>query len=242
MKKPFTEMGAYDIRFYLACEKDHGTSNRTLENTRSYLSAFFNWMAIEDIVQKNPLATVKPIRYVDEVRKPFSETEIDALRSSCESMRERALIEVLLSSGVRVSELSEMRAEDINMVTLEVHVKHGKGGKERITYITPVAAMHLEKYLKERPESDSCLFYNGNHEKLNPGGIRFVLKQIAKRSGVSNVHPHRFRRTFATGLAARGMEIQEIQRLLGHSNISTTMQYVCLDDEKVRASYRKYIA
>ena len=242
LNKPFTEMGAYDIRYYLACEKERGVSSRSLENTRANLSAFFQWMTIEEIIPKNPIASIKPIKYVDEVRKPFSDTEIDQLRSACTSLKERAIIEVLLSSGVRVSELSEMDTGDIDTEALTVHVRHGKGGKERVTHITPVCAMHLKRYFKDRPEVGDALFYNGKHERLKPGGIRYILNTLAEKTGVSNVHPHRFRRTFATGLANRGMEIQEIQKLLGHSEINTTLEYVCVDDEKVRSSYMKYIA
>ena len=239
--KPYTEMGVYDIRYYLACEKGRGVSNTTLENTRASLSAFFQWMALEEIIQKNPCASVKTIKVKKEVRQAFSDIEIDALRSACRTKKERALIEVLLATGIRVSELSEMDVADIDFSALTVHVKHGKGNKERLTYITAVAASRLCDYLNSRPDG-TALFYNKNHERLNSGGIRHILNMIAKRAGVDNVHPHRFRRTFATRLAARGMEIQEIQKLLGHSNINTTMQYVCIDDENVKAAYKRYIA
>ena len=242
LHKPFTEMGAYDVRYFLACEKERGIGNTTLENTRANLSAFFQWMTAEEVIPKNPMAVIKPIKCTDEVRKPFSDTEIDSLRSACKNLKERAIIEVLLSSGVRVSELSLMDVDDIDMTTLTVHVKHGKGSKERITYINSVAAMHLEKYLKNRKEPDGSLLYNGKHGRLEPGGIRYILNQLAERAGVENVHPHRFRRTFATGLAKRGMNIQEIQKLLGHSDISTTMEYVSVSNENVKASYNKYIA
>jgi site-specific recombinase XerD len=126
---------------------------------------------------------------------------------------------------------------------MAVHVVHGKGGKERITYTTAVCLKHLLAYLTNRSENDgAALFYNRSHEPLNAGGIRFILNGIAKRAGVENVHPHRFRRTFATGLARRGMEVQEIQQLLGHTSIETTMRYVTVDTDKVQSSYRQYIA
>ena len=242
LQKPFTDMGAYDIRYFLACEKERGISNRSLENTRANLSAFFQWMTAEEIIPKNPVLNINPIKFVDEVRKPFSETEIDMLRGACRNLKERALLEMLLSSGVRVSELSQMNVQDIEMDTLTVHVRHGKGGKERITYITSVCGMHLKRYLDARQENGELLFYNLRHEQLLPGGIRHILNELAKRAKVENVHPHRFRRTFATGLANRGMDIQEIQRLLGHSKIDTTLEYVCVDDRRVKSSYMKYIA
>ena len=242
LHKPYTEIGLYDIRYYLACEKERGVSNRSVENMRSNLSAFFQWMTIEEIIPKNPLISLKPVKYKDEIKKAFSEVEIDALRGACRTLKERALIEFLLSSGVRVSELSSMDISDVNLEKMSVHVRNGKGGKERTTYITSVCAMHLKKYLLARTEDNDVLFYNCQHQRINPGGIRHILNTIAKRADVENVHPHRFRRTFATGLANRGMDIQEIQRLLGHSNINTTLEYVCIDDEKVKSSYRKYIA
>lgn len=238
--KDFTEIDPYDVRYYLAIQKDKGLSNRSLDNMRAALSAFFQWMAVEDVVSKNPTASVKPIKYVKEVRKAFSEVELDALRTACKTQKERAVIEMLLSSGVRVSELADMNVEDIDVLAMTVHVKHGKGGKERITYLNPVAVKHLQKYLAERAEDGAVLFYNQKHNRLEAGGIRYILNELAKRAGVENCHPYRFRRTFATNLAARGMEIQEIQRLLGHSNIATTLEYVAIDDEKVKASYRKY--
>ena len=242
IRKPFTEMGAYDVRFFLAMEQERGVSNRTLENTRANVSAFFQWMTEDEIIPKNPVSRIKPIKCVEEVKKPFSEVELDALRSSCQSLKERALIEMLVSTGVRVSELASMEVKDINLETLSVHVIHGKGSKERITYTTPVAAKHLISYLRQRKEDGPALFYNKNHEQIEPGGIRHILNVIADRAGVSNTHPHRFRRTFATNLSRRGMEIQEIQKLLGHSNINTTLVYVNTDDSKVQASYKRFTA
>ena len=243
VQKPFTEMGTYDIRFFLASEKERGISERTLENMRANLSAFFQWLTIEEEIVKNPMLAIKPIKYADEIREPFSEVEIDKLRFACRTEKERALIEFLLATGVRVSEVSEMSVMDVDFQTLTVHVEHGKGGNKRITYITPVAMERLKKYLADRKEQESVnLFCNIRHGKLTPCGIRYILNEIADRAGVENVHPHRFRRTFATKLAKRGMDIQEIQKLLGHSNIATTMEYICTDDENVKSSYRKYIA
>lgn len=240
--KHYTEMGVYDIRFFLACEKDRGVSGRSCENLRANISAFFQWMTAEEIIPKNPCAAIKPIKYTDQVRKPFSDVEIDALRSACRSKKDRALIEVLLSTGIRVSEMASMEMGDIDSHSMAVHVRHGKGGKERVTYITNVGMKHLLAYWHERKEDGSSAFYNAKHMPLNAGGIRHILNTIAKRAGVDNVHPHRFRRTFATGLAARGMDVQDIQTLLGHSSINTTMEYVFTSDHKTKASYQRYIA
>lgn len=242
LEKRYTEMGAYDIRYFLAAEQQRGVSLRTCENTRANISAFFQWMAEEELIAKNPVLSIKSIKYVDEVRKPFSDVEMDSLRSACQTLKERALIEILISTGARVEELSELLVSDIDLLNLSVHIRHGKGGKERITYTTAVSAKHLNEYINNRKECGVYLFYNDHHKQLKPGGIRYILNNLASRAGVSNVHPHRFRRTFATGLASRGMDIQEICKLLGHSNINTTLKYVYTDDSQVRASYNKYIA
>lgn len=242
LHKNYPDMGVYDIRYYLACEKERGISDRTLENSRANLSAFFQWMTQEEIIQRNPCMTIKPIKYKDKIRYPFSTVEIDCLRSACRNKKERALIEILIASGVRVSELASMEKTDIDMATLSVHVRNGKGKKERTTYITDLAKTHLQKYLMARKETGPALFYNHSGKVLLSNGIRYILKQIGERAGVDNVHPHRFRRTFATGLAARGMDIQEIQKLLGHSNVNTTMEYVYIDGDKIQRSYKQYIA
>ena len=241
--KPFTEMGTYDIRFYLAMNKERGVSERSLENIRANLSSFFQWLTIEEVIEKNPMLKIRPIKYVKEIKRAYSDVEIDKLRSACKNEKERALVEFLLATGVRVDELCQMDITDVDMQTMTVHVRHGKGGKERITYITPVAIEWLKKYLAKRRDLEcGILFANKNHERIHAVGIRYILNQIAKRAGVTNVHPHRFRRTFATGLAKRGMDVREIQKLLGHSNINTTLEYICTDDTGVKASYQKYIA
>lgn len=239
--KPVTEIGVYDIRFFLASEKQRGVSDRTLENIRSYLSTFFQWAAEEELIPKNPCTNIKPIKYASKERMPFSAVELDQLRNACRSLRERALVEILATSGVRVSELVSMDVSDIRFADLTVHVRHGKGAKERITYINDVARAYLQRYLVERDDNLPYLF-RGRGGRMSAGGIRSLLHELGKRAGVDNVHPHRFRRTFATGLAARGMSVQEIQKLLGHTNIATTMQYICIDNTKVKASYQQYIA
>ena len=242
LHKPFNEMGIYDIRFYLACEKENGISARSLENIRANLSAFFQWLTNEEIIPKNPIASIKQLKYPKEIKKPFSDVEIDIIRSSCKTKKERAIVEVLLSTGVRVSELSNMRVCDIDFRELSVHVKHSKGGHERITYISNVGIKHLQDYLTTRKENGEYLFYNKNHQRLASGGIRHILKTISERSGVDNIHPHRFRRTFATNASKKNLGVQEIQKLLGHSSINTTMEYICVDDEIIKSSYRRCIA
>lgn len=242
VQKHYTDMDVYDVRLFLAYEKSRGVSSRTIENTRANLSSFFQWLTQEDLIAKNPCMTIDPIKYPEKVRLPFSSVEIDALRLACKTPKERAIVELLLSSGVRVSEMTNMRIEDVNFNDLSIHVTKGKGSKERTAYMNELARTHLQTYLIGRKETGSYLFYNHKHEQLNPGGVRHILKMIADRAGVTNVHPHRFRRTFASGLANRGMDIQEIKKLLGHSDINTTLEYVYTSDEKVQISYKRYSA
>lgn len=240
--KPFTEMTSYDIRVFLAYDKQRGVSNRSLENTRMYVSAFFQWMTKEEIVPKNIVMSVSKIKYTKEIKTAFSDVEIDVLRGACKSIKERALIEFLLSTGIRVDELSQMNRDDVDMASMKVHVLHGKGAKERVAYINNIGRKHLVTYLQSRDNNLLPLFLNYRHERLNTNGIRSILKTIAERANIDNVHPHRFRRTLATQLASRGMPVQEIQRILGHSSVSTTMQYIEISDESVKSSYIKFTA
>lgn len=240
--KRYDEIDVYDLRYYLALETDRGLSKQTVENQRANLSAFFSWLTNEDIITKNPFRQISTIKCDKKVRKIFSDVELDALRSACQKSKERAILEVLLSTGIRVDELASMEVHDIDRNTLSVHVRHGKGSKERITYISEVAMKHLMTYLNGRKEAGTMLLYNKNHEKISTDGIRHILNTVADRAGVEDVHPHRFRRTFATTMYKRGMPIQEIQALLGHSNINTTTLYIQMDDTLLQASYKKHIA
>lgn len=242
IRKPVTEIGTYDVRFFLASEKERGISDTTLESTRVKISAFFGWMFDEEMIEKNPCRTIKSIKTPKTEKHAFSSIELDALRNACRNNKERAMIEVLVSSGVRVSELTNLDVSDIDFSTMAVQVRQGKGGKDRRTYINDIAMLYLKKYLLTRSDNSNALFLNHSDERMGNGGVRVVLNTIGKRAKVDNVHPHRFRRTFATGLAARGMAVQEIQKLLGHTNINTTMRYVQMDDRKVKASYQQYIA
>ena len=241
--KPFDEISTYEIRYYLASLKDTGVSFRTLENYRSYISAFFQWLTREDFIIKNPCDKIAPIKYTIEVRHPFTDTEIDSLRSSCITERNRALVELLLSSGLRVTELISLNIDDIDFNRLSVHVRSGKGQKERITYMTDVCAMHLKKYLFTRTDQKPALFLSATKKnRITSGGVRNVLKTIGANAKVTDVHPHRFRRTFATNLAKRGMNVQTIAKLMGHSDIQTTMVYVSLDESKIISEYKQHTA
>ena len=231
---------SFDIKNYLAQEKLRGVSNRTLENSRAYISAFCEWMTEEEYIPKNPCMSVKPIKYTEEVRLPFSQVDLDRIRSACKNQKERAIVEFLLASGVRISEFCDLRIEDIDFNYKAVRIRHGKGDKERYTYINDLAHEHLIKYLAEEGTTSGSLFRSKIKKAYTPHAVRGLLNSIAARAKVEDVHPHRFRRTFATTLASRGMDIQEIQKLMGHTNINTTMIYVSLNAAGVKHSYEKY--
>jgi len=242
VQKDYTDIGVYDIRMFLAMEKQRGISNRSLENTRANLSAFFQWMTREEIILKNPCMGIKPIKYTKKVKLPFSSVEIDMLRSACNTNKQRAMVEILLSTGVRVSEFVNIKITDVDFNNLSIHITKGKGDKERTVYMSELAKSHLQKYLLESEHNNGFLFLDRFHHQYKPDNIRKLLNCIADRAKVDNVHPHRFRRTFATTLANRGMDIQEIKVLMGHSDINTTLEYVYTSDNKVQNSYKRYIA
>mgnify|MGYP002526089693 CR=1 FL=1 len=172
VQKNFTEIGVYDIRLFLAFEKERGISNRSLENTRANISAFFQWMTREELIPKNPCANVSVIKYTEKVKMPFSSVEIDALRMACRTDKERALIEFLLASGVRVEELTHIKITDIDFNNLSVHVTHGKGDKERTVFINELAKTHICQYILSKNAPGDYLFHNKNKTRLNISGVR----------------------------------------------------------------------
>lgn len=242
LQKNYTDMTVSDLRYFLALEKSRGVSNRTLENERVMISTFFTWLLDEEMISKNPCRQIAPIKYPSKIRLPFSSVEIDALRSACRTQKERAIVEILLATGVRVSELCSICLSDINFEKLSIKVREGKGAKQRTVYFNELSKKHLIAYLETRNVNGEYLFYNKKKDPLNPGGVRHILNTLAERANVENVHPHRFRRTLATNLSNRGMEVQEIAKILGHSNINTTMEYVFTSDERVHVAYMKYTA
>ena len=240
--KTFTDMTTNDIRLFLGQLKLNGAKNSTVDNQRAYISAFFKWMQSEDLIEKNPCDKVRAIKCEKVRRLPFNDVEIDKLRSVCKTPKRRAIIEVLLSSGVRCEELTNLDIGDVNMRNRTLLVRNGKGGKDRIVYISDVAAEHLERYLSTRKDSSVELFRTQKGGRYTCSGIQDMMRRLGKAAGISNVHPHRFRRTFATNLYKRGMDVHEIQRLMGHSNIQTTLGYICTDDAQLRAAYERYAA
>ena len=242
--KPLPEITTYDLRYYLADYKQRrNVSNRTLDGIRRCFSSFFSWLSAEGWIGRNPCAALSQIKYTKVIKKPYTTTEMERLKQACTNIRDLALLEFLYASGCRVSEVVRLNRSDINFLSRDAVVL-GKGNKERTIYLTPVALMHLEDYLKARADNHPCLFANLKSpcERLSKSGIEAALKAIGKRAGVSNVHPHRYRRTLATNLLDRGAKIQDVAAILGHADLKTTQVYCYINQQNVQAAYRKYAA
>ena len=239
IRVPVSSITVYHLRSYLMGMRKRGIADKTIESTRSVMSSFFGWLHREGILADDPCTNLNPIKCAKKVRQPFSEVDIERLKEGCTIPRDRAIISLLLATGCRISEVCELNRDQIDFQNLECTV-HGKGDKERTVFLDPVTAMLLRRYLADRHDNNPALFTGKGSERMTPGGIRFRLKTIAKAVGVDNVHPHRFRRTLATGLIDRGMPIQEVAAILGHDKIDTTLRYVYIDKTNTKNAYKKY--
>ena len=235
---PVSKMTSEQIRAYLVAEKDRGVSGRSLEGLRQVLSSFFGWSQKEGMLVKNPMGNIGAIKYKKEIKTPFSELELDLIKWHCKDKRDRAIVYFLEASGCRVGEVCGLKRNSIDFQNREVKVL-GKGNKERFVPLTELAIATVQAYLSSRTDDYDGLFV-GQNGNLTEQGMRSILKCIESRSGVPNIHPHRFRRTLATKLIDRGMSIQEVAYILGHSNINTTMTYVFVDKTNVKNAYDKY--
>lgn len=236
---PIQKITVYNLRNYFSAEKERGISDSTLKNLRFVFSSFFGWAYREELIPKNPVNNFNPIKCRKEVRMPYSDVDIERLKESCELPRDKAIVAFLLSTGCRIGEVCRLNRYDIDFQNLEVTVL-GKGNKERTVYIDAVTAMQVKKYLDERKDNCEALFINNRAKRLQDGGVRYILDEIAKKAVVENVFPHRFRRTLATNLINRGMPIQEVKDILGHEKIDTTMGYVYVNKQNVKNAYQKY--
>lgn len=236
---PIRQITVYNIRQFLSKEKDRGISDRTLEGYREIFTAFFGWAHREGLLPSNPTANLMQIKCKKEVRKPYSDVDLERLKWACVTKRDKAIVAFLASTGCRISEVCDLNREDVDIRNRECIVL-GKGNKERTVYIDDVCAMRLQEYLDERKDRSKVLFVNRYNKRLTPGGIRARLHKIADQAGVQNVHPHRFRRTLATNLINHGMPIQELASILGHEKVDTTMKYVYIDKRRVKNSYEKF--
>lgn len=239
--KPLGEITTYDIRFYLSVRRQIGkVSNRTLDGMRRCYSSFFKWLAAEKMIPHNPCVALAQIKSRKTVKKPFSAAEMEKIRKACENARNLALVDFLYATGCRVSEVAKLDIADVDFERMECIVL-GKGNKERKVYLSEVAAMHLQEYLDSRKDSCGALFA-GRGKRLGKNGIEAVVKKLGKRAGVDNVHPHRYRRTLATNLLDKGMPIQDVASILGHSDLKTTQIYCYISQINVKSTYCRFAA
>ena len=242
LKKKLCEVTTYDLRFYLSLyRQERKVSNHTLDGMRRCFSSFFSWLSAEGLIGHNPCAALAQIKFRKKVKKPFSATELEKIRKACMNIRDLALVDFLYATGCRVSEVSQLDIADIDFETLECVVV-GKGNKERVVYLTPVAAMNLQEYLDGRTDTSNALFIGKGGNRLRKNGIEAALKRIGLAAGVENVHLHRYRRTLATNMLDRGMDIQDVAEILGHADLKTTQVYCYISKKNVKAAYVKFAA
>lgn len=239
VKTPTRHITVYHLRQYLAREKARGISDSTLEGTRQVFNAYFNWLHRELLIDVNPVANLGAIKCQKKIKIIYSEVDIERMKFCCKTLRDRAIVCFLLSTGCRISEMTRLNRTDVDLVNLECKVL-GKGNKERTVFLDAVTGMLIREYLGQRKDLLPALFIGRGSERLTAQAVRKMLCVLAKASTVEHVHPHKFRRTLATNLIRHGMPIQEVAMILGHEKLDTTMQYVVLDKTSVKNSYRKY--
>lgn len=239
VKIPTRQITVYHLRRFLSDEKARGISDRTLEGNRQVFSAYFNWLQREGLIASNPTANLGAIKFAKKMKDIYSDVDLERLKFRCQSIRDRALIAFLMTTGCRISEVTQLNRTDVDLSALECTVL-GKGNKERTVFFDGVTASLLSAYLVQRRDDSPALFAGRGTERITPHGVRKMLKILASESNVEHVHPHKFRRTLATNLIRHGMPIQEVAAILGHDKLDTTMTYVVLDKSEVAHSYRKY--
>ena len=243
-KAPTRRISVYHVRNWLAAEKNRGIMDSTLEGNRQVLSSYFGWLFREGLIERNPVCNVGAIKVPRKQKETFTDVEMSKMMAACRTLREKALVSFLATTGCRVSEMVELNRDQVDLKNQEV-VVHGKGDKERTVYFDSVTANLLERYLRRRKDREDALFIGQQisrekPERLQAGGVRVLLNRIGKKAGVAHVNPHKFRRTLATEMARHGMPIQTVSRLLGHEKIETTMEYVMMKPDDIRNDYRRY--
>lgn len=231
-----------DIRKYLVDYENNSKSSKlTLDNIRRIISSFYSWLEDEGIVTKSPVRRIKKIKYAQVIKSAFSEEEIISIKENCKNFRDLCIVDFLLSTGVRIGELVNIKVSDINFLLKECIVT-GKGNKQRKVYFDSITKMHLKDYLKLNPRESEYLFLSlNNKHKLSIRTIETILTEIGEKTNINNVHPHRFRRTLATRAIDKGMPIEQVKVLLGHSQIETTLRYAVVNDKNVKNGYGKYL-
>lgn len=232
-----------DLRIYLANhQKEHNASKVTIDNIRRVLSSFFAWLEDEDYILKSPVRRIHKVKTAKVIKDTLSDEDLEVLRDSCSNTRDLVIVEMLSSTAVRVGELVKLNRTDIDFNERSCIV-FGKGSKEREVYFDAKTKLHLQKYLSERTDDNPALFVslNAPHERLQISGVQRVVRELGKLANVNRVHPHKFRRTVATMAIDKGMPIEQVQTLLGHVKIETTMHYAMVNQSNVKIAHRKYI-
>jgi site-specific recombinase XerD len=247
IEKPLTKITANDIRCVLAIGiARNGWTAVNANNYRRQWSAFFTWAFNEKQIEDNPMIHVKPIKGEKHVRMPFSEEEMERLRNACRTIRERAMLEFFFSTACRVAEVATLNLSALNLPEQCAKVM-GKGRKERLVYLNAKAMLYLKQYLNSRTDNCPALFVgtpNNSKKKIVPlkiSGFEIILREIGKRAGVHHVHPHRFRHTAATYALRRGMPIEQVQQMLGHEKIETTLIYAKINTASLKANHAKFL-
>ena len=241
--KPYTQIDSNDLRKYLNnYEIERGAGKVTIDNIRRIMSSFFAWLEDEDYIVKSPVRRIHRVKTATVTKEVLSDEELETLRDSCSAPRDLAIVDLLASTGMRVGELVGLDISDIDLQERECIVT-GKGNKQRPVYFDARTKIHLTAYLNSRNDDSPALFIslNGGNERITIGGIQTRLRNLGKSAGISRVHPHKFRRTLATHAIDKGMPIEQVQKLLGHAKIDTTMHYAMVNQSNVKASHRKYL-
>lgn len=244
LEKPFNQIETEDLRVYLSdYQKKNNASKQTIDNIRRILSSFFTWLEDEDYILKSPVRRIHKIKTMKQVKETYSDEALERLRDNCKTIRDLALIDMLASTGMRVGELVKLNRVDVDFVNRECVVL-GKGSKERVVYFDARTKLHLLNYLNSRTDENEALFVSllEPHNRLEIAGVEIMLRKLGRRLEINKVHPHKFRRTLATRAIDKGMPIEQVQKLLGHQKIDTTMEYAIVDQQNVKNSHKKYLS
>lgn len=243
IEKPFTQISTDDLREYLTTYQEQNNSSRvTIDNIRRIFSSFFSWLEDEDYIVKSPVRRIHKIKTPQTVKEVLSDEQLETLRDGCCTKRDLAIVDLLASTGMRIGELVLLDRSDIDLNERECVVL-GKGSKERRVYFDARTKLHLQDYLSVRADSNPALFVslNAPYNRISIGGIELRLRTLGRTLLLPRVHPHKFRRTLATSAIDKGMPIEQVQKLLGHARIDTTMHYALVSQSNVKQSHRRYL-
>lgn len=243
VKKPIKHITTDDLRHYLDCyQKNSNVSKVTIDNVRRILSSFFAWLEDEDYILKSPVRRIHKVKTGKTVKETYTDEALELMRDNCGYIRDLAMIDLLSSTGMRVGEFVQLDIADIDFENRECIV-FGKGDKERKVYFDARTKIHLQNYINSRTDENPALFVSLLHpfDRLQISGVEIRLRELGRKLNIPKVHPHKFRRTLATRAIDKGMPIEQVQELLGHTQIDTTMQYAMVSQNNVKQSHRKYI-